>query len=460
MRNRIISLMMAVAMAIALTACGEEDESKLTLSSAQKTNTSSLETDTNTKALIEQVEGYAHDMVNGEFDTIAANFSDSIKIKNQLTAQQLKQAWDMTTEIMGAYSKLHKTTASAHEKGVVIEAVIKFEKGALSLTISYDKDQRIDGVWLKPTDIAEAESSDEFSETAIRIGKEPLMLDGMLTQPAKDPVKAVVILVHGSGQSGMNEAVGENRPFQDIAHGLAEQGIASIRYNKRYFQYPEKAVPQEMTVDKEVLEDVGYAIDFVVSNESLKDYRIYIAGHSMGGMLAPKLALDNDEVDGFISLAGSPRRLIDIMYDQNLALIDSLDKTKEEKAALISAIDEQYELAKAVKADSPQAFVFSMPSQYIYSLNSIDTPAIARQLDIPMMFMQGTADFQVYADVDFKQWQTLLEGNEKAEFKLYEGLNHLFFKSKGIAGISDYDGENHVEQTVIDDMVKWVKAVM
>ena len=63
-------------------------------------------------------------------------------------------------------------------------------------------------------------------------------LKGILTLPDNitEPVPAVV-LVHGSGSSNMDEKVGKITPFKDLAEGLAKQGIACVRYNKRSFSF-------------------------------------------------------------------------------------------------------------------------------------------------------------------------------------------------------------------------------
>ena len=70
-------------------------------------------------------------------------------------------------------------------------------------------------------------------------------LNGKLTFPdgVSGPVPAVV-MVHGSGSSNMDEQVMKLTPFRDLAEGLAKQGIASIRYDKRSFVHARKMLRQ------------------------------------------------------------------------------------------------------------------------------------------------------------------------------------------------------------------------
>ena len=62
-------------------------------------------------------------------------------------------------------------------------------------------------------------------------------LKGMLTLPDGDGPFPAVVLVHGSGSSNMDEKVGKLTPFKDIALGLADRGIASVRYDKRSYAH-------------------------------------------------------------------------------------------------------------------------------------------------------------------------------------------------------------------------------
>lgn len=84
-------------------------------------------------------------------------------------------------------------------------------------------------------------------------------LNGLLTLPEglSGPAPAVV-MVHGSGPSDMDEKVMKLTPFKDLAEGLAERGVASVRYDKRTFAYARelmKNVGKDMSVWEETVED-------------------------------------------------------------------------------------------------------------------------------------------------------------------------------------------------------------
>ena len=145
-------------------------------------------------------------------------------------------------------------------------------------------------------------------------------LNGLLTIPdgASGPVPAVV-MVHGSGASNMDEKVIKLTPFKDLADGLAAHGIASLRYDKRTFVHGRKMMKENaagMTVREETIEDVLLALELLRSDKRIDSDNIFILGHSMGAMLAPRIDAEGGNVKGLIMMAGTPHRLEDIVLRQ------------------------------------------------------------------------------------------------------------------------------------------------
>jgi len=267
----------------------------------------------------------------------------------------------------------------------------------------------------------------------------------------------VVILVQGSGQSDYDETISLNKPFNDVADGLAKQGIATIRYNKRYYQYP-KTAPISITIEDEVLKDVSLAINFIKENKNTKNSKAYILGHSLGGMLVPYIAKTNSDVTGIISMAGTPRKLEDVILDQNIAVVNvMINKTDAEKQELIANVQVEVDKVKTLKDGDPSVTLFGVPSSYWLSLNKINTPEICKNLTIPVLILQGKADFQVSPDIDYKAWQDMLSGKSNVTFKLYDNLNHLFMQTNGKKDTTEYSIKGIVDKQVITDIATWIK---
>ena len=145
-------------------------------------------------------------------------------------------------------------------------------------------------------------------------------LKGLLTFPddLSGPLPAVV-MVHGSGASNMDEKVMKLKPFKDLAEGLAGHGVASLRYDKRTYAHGFKLIRQKnftVTVKEETIEDAILAIKMLKNDPRIDCDRIFILGHSMGAMLAPRIDAEGADVKGLILMAGTPNRLEDIVLRQ------------------------------------------------------------------------------------------------------------------------------------------------
>ena len=144
---------------------------------------------------------------------------------------------------------------------------------------------------------------DDIVSIAVSVGNPPL--NGTLTLPAhKGPFPAVV-LVSGSGPNDQDETVGADKPFLDIADGLATLGIASIRYDKRTRDYPGSIDLATFTPTQEYVPDAVAAIHLLKRRSDIDTSRIFVLGHSQGGTFAPKIA---EAVLKSLVSSSSPRR--------------------------------------------------------------------------------------------------------------------------------------------------------
>ena len=291
-------------------------------------------------------------------------------------------------------------------------------------------------------------------------------LKGMLTLP-DDAGKGVpaVVFVHGSGSSNMDEKVYKLTPFKDLAEGLAKKGIASLRYDKRSFTHGLKMVKEkDITVREETIEDALLAASLLKQHPNIDPEKVFIIGHSMGGMLAPRIDAEGGDFRGLILLAGSPRKLEDIMLYQTREMIPlsgrlvgkilekQLKKWEDSFRGLYDMTDEE---AKAKKMGGGTTLY------YFKEMGEHPTEGYLRQLTKPVLVMQGGKDFQVKADVDFVRYQELLSDHPDATFRLYENLNHCFVPAV-YGRIDKAKQEYNVKQTIGDDVISdiadWIKA--
>ena len=290
-------------------------------------------------------------------------------------------------------------------------------------------------------------------------------LKGMLTLPEGEGPFPAAVLVHGSGSSNMDEKVGKLAPFRDIAQGLAARGIAAIRYNKRSFTHGLKMVLDKkhpITVREETIEDALLAARLLRADRRIDSGRVFLMGHSMGGMLAPRIECEGGDFRGLILLAGSPRRLEEIMLDQMAEIMSaSSGLTKKLMAKQHAQFSRLFEgLYDLTDEEARQKKVGGGTTLYYFK--EMGQPTVAQWLEKtnkPMLIMQGEKDFQVKAAVDFALYKDLLRQRENVTFRLYPGLNHCFVPARfdSIADAKkEFTPERHIGPQVLDDLANWI----
>lgn len=420
-------------------------------------NTASVSKDE--AVLIKRTTKYVSQFKKGNFDDFYKASTE--EIQKNITTSILKQGWDWLLERTGKTRKLISCTYSKQNGQSVVAARTECTLYDILVTITYNTKGKPCGIrsTFIPKELPNPQTTDKWEEFPTAVGDKKLL--GMLTLPKGVKNPPVVIMIQGSGASDLNESVGTvpNRPFEDIAHGLAELGVATLRYNKSTYQYPAGFCD---SIEYEVLDDAAAAVKMLSSDKRIDTDHIYLLGHSLGGMMAPKMAADNPQIKGFIAMAGSLRLLQEIILDQNKAALNAdTSLTEQQKNALLAPLIAEMEKSKTLE-DGGTNYIMDIPTSYWKSLNAIDNTAIVKKLDVPMLILQGSADFQVYTDTDYKLWQTVLKDHTNVTYHLYDGLSHEFMPNQlsknGVPDATVYNSPNHVDSKVIADIAAWVKG--
>jgi pimeloyl-ACP methyl ester carboxylesterase len=260
----------------------------------------------------------------------------------------------------------------------------------------------------------------------------------LLLPKESDKLMPIVLLLSGSGPTDRNGnssmLPGKNNSLQMLAEGLASNGIASLRYDKRGVGESTKAMVAESDLRFET-----YVDDAVAWCEQLhKDKRfsaVVIAGHSEGSLIG-MLAAKRCNPGGYISIAGAGRAAADILRTQLAG------KLPPELATQSDAILKNLEAGKTTENTPPELFAIYRPSvqPYLISWFRYDPAKSIAALTIPVLIVQGTTDLQVGVD-DAKR---LAAANPKAKLLLIEGMNHVLKevppdREKQIASYSNPD---------------------
>lgn len=265
----------------------------------------------------------------------------------------------------------------------------------------------------------------------------------------------VVVFVHGSGAHDRDETIGPNKPFRDLAQGLAEAGIGSLRYDKRTFFMGAKMTGSKLTVEEEVIADAVAALAYARTLPETDPKQLFMLGHSLGGALAPFIVARAPETRGAILLAGAPRPLDELILEQNAFQGRA---SGQDEAAIASHLDELKKTFVRIRSgEMPDGERFmNAPAYYWRDLLKRDIPAAWKQTKPPVLVLQGGQDVQVRrADYDL----LVATLGTRCEAHFLPTLNHLFMPVEGKATGAEYSSPGHVDPQVTQLISKWVKSL-
>ena len=274
----------------------------------------------------QEAEAFVEHLINKEYEKAASNFNDEVaKVLNKDT---LKDAWEKTIATVGEYKGQYDIKEQEKDSMHIVEVISEFEKSGVISRVVFDSSGKVSGLWFNYTAIEDKNEGNENSKNSeneasnlnehkVTIGEGEWALPGLLTIPQGEGPFPAVVLVHGSGPNDMDETIGPNKPFKDIAEGLVQKGIAVLRYDKRTFAHGAKMQNvTDITVKEETIDDALAAIALLKADKRIDKDKVFILGHSLGGMLAPRMAYEasaipDRSVAGIMIMAGSPRNLED-----------------------------------------------------------------------------------------------------------------------------------------------------
>ena len=267
-------------------------------------------------------------MAKGDF-TLAVSGFDETMLK-AMPAATLEALWTKQLPAqVGAFKQQGPARREELQGYQIVLVTCSFEKTLLDARVVFDKAGKIAGLqFVPPAPPAKYEppayaDPAKLTETDVTVGSGEWALPGTLTMPKGSGPFPGLVLVHGSGPNDRDETLGPNKPFKDLAWGLATRGIAVLRYDKRSKVYGKKIVADPkleatVTVKEETIDDAVAAAALLQKTPGIDPKRVFVLGHSLGGYLMPRIALAAKPLHlaGFISMAGLTRPLDDTILRQ------------------------------------------------------------------------------------------------------------------------------------------------
>ncbi len=410
-------------------------------------------------------------LAKGAYTAVVAAFDPALKAS--VSEDVLKQSWQQLIDQLGAYQAQTGTQTGTVQSYQSVWVTCQFQNGSMDVQLLFNAQGRAVGMHFVPAGSGSVTpqpyvaptyaKADSFHESEVTVGSGQWALPGTLTVPNGSGPFPGVVLVHGSGPNDRDETIGPNKPFRDLAWGLASQGIAVLRYDKRTRVHANLMTPEivaTMTVKEETTDDALLAVQLLRQSPGIDPKRVFILGHSLGATLAPRLGQQDPSLAGLIILAGLTRTLEDTVLDQ-VTYLDSLSgpltetqKADIEKLKTAVARVKDANLSAAVPAaDLP----LNIPAAYWLDLRGYHPEEVAKGLSMPLLVLQGERDYQVSPTKDFPAWQSALAGKSNTTLNLYPGLNHLFIAGTGAPNPQEYMEVGHVSEQVVSDIAAWVK---
>jgi uncharacterized protein len=409
----------------------------------------------------------------GRFAEIRDRFAPQLRA--MVPPAALQAAWDAELGRNGAVTSAGPPVSEEAGPGTaVVRIPVIYERGTLTLVVSVSGGRWLTGLQLAPASAAEPAGRwqppayadpEKFGEQDVTLGSGPLAVPGTLSVPRRPgsvPYPAVVLLA-GSGPLDRDETIGRNKPFKDLAWGLASRGVAVLRFDKVTYARPGQVKEaKDFTLADEYLPAAAAAIDLLREHPATGAGPVFVLGHSLGGTVAPRVAAAEPSVAGLVIMAGGTQPMHWAAVRQ-VRYLASLDEATA--AAAMPAIDAMTRQAQLV--DSPELspstpasdLPFGVPAAYWLDVRGYQPAQAAAALDKPMLIVQGARDYQATVTDDLAGWQAGLAGRPDVTIRVYDADNHLFFPGTGRSAPAEYEPAQHVDPAVITDIADWLADI-
>lgn len=394
-------------------------------------------------------------------------------MKHAMTADQVEQMLAGLRSQLGELESIGEAWFEDRLQGYTrIRVPLGFEKGEkgkVDARVVIDGESRVSGLFFVPRvepptgDTADTEEA-PGAESEVEVGAGDDALPGVLLRPEGEGPFPAVVLVHGSGPNDRDETIGPNKPLRDLAWGLAERGIASLRYDKRSFAKPQTLTElgDALTVEHEVIADARAALQVLAEAPGIDSSRLFLVGHSLGGTVLPRIPTQELPVAGLVVLAGATRPLPEKVIEQTRYIASQQpEPSEQQRAARKRRIEQVVETMETIRRaldgaiEPPSGNLMGAPIGYYRDLEAHPPAELAEQARRPILVLQGERDYQVTME-DFAIWREALEDEPFACLKSYPTLDHLLREGEGPSTPADYEVAAPMSEQLISDVAAWI----
>lgn len=401
-------------------------------------------------------------LLREQYDSCHQTFDSALASK--VSPEMLSKIGTQFSQFLGEYQGSEAPKVEKKEKYDVVQIRLKYEKSSVRLSLSYTAEGKVAGIYFLPGasdksyQLPAYAKLGSFTEKKLLVKSGKYQLPAVLTLPNHIESPPVAILLAGSGPNDKDGSVGPNKVLKDIALGLASQGIASLRYDKRTLVYGSELNLSKTGIEEEVIEDALNAIPLLQNQEETRSSGVYLVGHSLGGMCAPLVAKRNAKIKALVLLAANARPLEVLLLEQYeyIMALDSIDNEERSQLATLSRQLRRLEHEEELKRSPADSLPLGLSAYYWQSLKRYNQVAVAAKLKQPIFVLQGGRDYQVtLKDADI--WRRELSSDPKNKIEVVDELNHLFMEGERKSTPQEYQQAGHVQEGLIRKIADWIK---
>jgi alpha-beta hydrolase superfamily lysophospholipase len=295
-------------------------------------------------------------------------------------------------------------------------------------------------------------------ESAVSVRSPVGSLPGAVTRPKTEGLAPAVLFISGSGPNDRDETVGPNKPFRDLAYGLTDRGIASLRVDKRTAVIKDPAAFANVTLAAEYYDDAAAALALLRATPGVDPNRIFVLGHSEGAMVAPKIAATDGKLRGVILMAPAVRPIDVVLIDQQRLGAKLTGRSDAEIAERTRDLEATFAKIRDSKRTDTPPFL-GAPASYWREILAVDVAGGVAALKIPVLVLQGDKDYQVRKDLDFDVLKAKAgTAGGRITYRSFPKLNHLFMPVEHESTGAEYGLPGHVDPAVISAIADWLLA--
>ncbi|WP_436927764.1 DUF3887 domain-containing protein [Halosimplex amylolyticum] len=427
----------------------------------------------------------------GEFDAAHSLFADDLA--SQMPRSTLERYWLGLTAQHGAVGSVGSVESDVRDGSETLVVPVDCAEGDQPTELVVDGEGRVSGLWF-PGEYSSPDYVDEsaFAERTLTLEPEGCSLPATLSVPASDDGGTTtatataaatatatrtattdgtatdtaaaatadgvpgVVLVHGSGAHDRDETIGPNKPFRDVAQGLASRGVAVLRYEKRTYACDRPRA--EWAIDDIIVDDAVHALGVLREQDEVDPGRTVVAGHSVGATCVPRIAERDGSVAGGALLAGNARPFTEVYPEQVKHIFEVQGGLSAREERQLSTVKQ---LMSAVEdgsvADDRQ--IGPLPGIWWKTLFEYDQVATANRVDAPLFVAHGGRDFQIPVDPALSGWREGLDDPAAHRFERYSALSHLLQPGAEPSLTTEYVFPDNVAEALVADLADWVTGL-